>query len=40
MDVNNPLMIRPKLAYAPCSWLRSIAELVPTACEAVPIDRP
>ena len=38
--VRMPLRVRPRLAYAPTNWSRSIAAVVPRACEAAPIDRP
>ena len=38
--VNIPFKVRPKLAYAPYLLLISIAVEVPTACAAVPIERP
>ena len=38
--VRMPLRVRPRLAYAPTNWSRSIAADVPSACEAAPMDRP
>ena len=39
-DVSTPFTIRPSVAYAPCSLLTAIDADVPTACAAVPIERP
>ena len=38
--VKMPFNVSPRLAYAPCLLLISIAVDVPTACAAVPIESP
>ena len=38
--VRMPLRVRPRLAYAPTNWSRSMAADVPRAWDAAPIDNP